>query len=155
MDANLKEQLIESIKACLEDEKNPVRRTAVRALSLIDETVEVSIPLLVDTAIEGDKLERVKACENLVAVGEKAIPLVIEKLVDHPDDQDARLQGISILMSIYEADKHEQKHTCGHDNEDDPHGLGPLMKRAFRSVLEETLKSFTGQENDTKMADGN
>lgn len=141
MDPAKKERLIEAIKGRIEDEKSAVQHTAVRAMSLMTETVEISVPLLVETAIEGDKQERLRALENLVAVGEGAIDEVIDKMVNHPTDQDARLQGINVLMTIYENDKAQggdQESTCARN--EDPHGLGPIFRKALISVFREVLE---------------
>lgn len=126
MDADLKAKMINSIKERLEDEKAPVRHTAVRALSMFKESVEIAIPILLETVVEGDKQERARAYENLVAIGEPAIEPVIETLLANEEDQDARLSGIGILMSIYEEiERKEKAHAstrktvCDKDADDD------------------------------------
>lgn len=150
MDSSLKERLIESVKARLDDEKKNVRYTAIRALSIFKETVGIAVPLLVETAIEGEKLERSRAIDNLIAVGEEAVPEVIEKLVNHEDDQDARLTGIGILTAIYENDEAKESATgasCDKDR-DDPHRLGPIMRRALVRVIREALSEE--DQNDSE-----
>jgi hypothetical protein len=152
MDTKTKMKIIDSLKERLEDEKAPVRHTAVRALSMFKESVEITIPILLETVVEGDKQERARAYENLIAIGEPAIEPVIETLLTNEHDQDARLSGIGILMSIYEEVERKEKKeedTCEHQK--DPHGLGLLMRGAVTHVLEETLRSFIGEKNEAKV----
>lgn len=152
MDPTRKERLVDSIKNLLEDDKQPVRHTAVQALSQFEETVEVSIPILIDTVIEGDTRARGRAVDTLIAIGEPAVDLVIENLIGCEEDSDARLCGIHVLSEIYHNSQSKQSEaSCNQQQQqNDPHGLVPLIKRALIEVVREAL---TG-DSDEAVANG-
>ena len=140
MEQAKKEMFFEAVKGLLEDEKKPVQHTAVRVLSLFPETQEISIPLLIDTVVDGDKQAKGRAIETLIAVGEAAVEPVIEGLIGNEDDQDARLCGLHVLSEIFLHDAVSgEAECCGPKKANDPHGLGPIFREVLVDVLREAL----------------
>lgn len=106
MTPELKQQMLDAIKGRLNDERDDVRLRALQSLSMFKETAALTVSMLIEMAIEGDKRQRQQAITTLIGVGEEAIPEIIEKLVNNEDDLDARLVGIMILTEIgLEAEK--------------------------------------------------
>jgi len=96
--------------------------------------------------MEGDKRKRAQAVTTIISLGEKAIPEVLERLVGNCDDLDARMSGIGILTEIILQEKNKDKHEHEKEKEEDPHEIGPLMRKAFKRVLKEALEEMEKKE---------
>jgi len=135
-----KDMIINAIKERTKDKRDEVKMQALQALSLFEEANDASISDLVSMVIEGDKRQRATAAATLIGMGEKAVPEVIERLVKNDDDLDARMQGIAIITDIYGMEKEKSKVQEKREADEDPHGLGPIIRRNFRKVLVEIFQ---------------
>ena len=146
MNDKTKKKILDAIRARTKDERVEVKDQALHALTLFEEAKQESVPELVRLVVEGEKNQRSQARIALVAVGEKAIDEVIEHLVNNEDDWDARTQGIAIITEILATEEQKIKsgekkgESCGCKEEDDPHGLGKLMRKAFKKILTEAFE---------------
>lgn len=147
MNAETKKKIIEVIRdhaknASREEEK----MQALQVLSLFEEADDTNISDLISMVIDGDKRKRVQAVTTLISLGEKVVPEVLERLVGNCDDLDARLNGISILTEVILQEKNKDKQEHEHEKEEDPHEIGPLMRKAFKRVLKEALEEMDKKE---------
>jgi hypothetical protein len=149
MKETTKKKIIETIKAHTKKEKDEEKMQALQALSLFEDSKDASVSDLVSMVIDGDKRQRASAVETLIGVGEKAVDEVIDRLCNNEDDLDARMQGIAIITNILGQDKEKEKAAGpkeGHEH--DPHGLGPIMRSAFKKVLKEALEEISKEKEE-------
>jgi hypothetical protein len=146
MNDKTKKKILDAIRARTKDEREEVKNQSLHALTLFEESSQESIPELVRLVVDGEKNQRSQARVALVAIGEKAVDEVIEKLVNNEDDFDARAQGIAIITEILATEEQKIKsgekksESCGCKEEDDPHGLGKLMRKALKKILTEAFE---------------
>jgi flagellar basal body L-ring protein FlgH len=153
MKETTKNKIIDTIKAHTKKPKDEEKMQALQALSLFEDSKEASVGDLVSMVIDGDKRQRASAVQTLCGVGEKAVDEVIERLCNNEEDLDARMQGITIITEILgqsmAKEKAEGKSEEHAEHEHDPHGLGPIMRSAFKKILKEALEEI-GEEKKSE-----
>lgn len=125
MEQALKELIEKAIQNRLEDEKENVRFTAIKAMSLLSGTVETSVTELIKCLVDGDDRQRSQARDALMQVGPEAVEPLVKLLenggLQDPDweegdpeedrylrDQDGRLHAIAILTEIYMRERQKE-----------------------------------------------
>lgn len=116
-DADSNQAAIDRFKDLAKTGKKEVKYKAILALSVLKQSAEFAVPLLIDMLVNGDNRQSATAAKALVAVGEPAIPEVLklmERTADPDDadsgpDENAQLNGIAIITEILtlKADKEE------------------------------------------------
>jgi len=144
MNDKTKKKILDAIRARTKDEREEVKNQSLHALTLFEESSQESIPELVRLVVDGEKNQRSQARVALVAIGEKAVDEVIEKLVNNEDDFDARAQGIAIITEILatEEQKIKKGEKCGSScdcQEGGQQDLGSVIRSALKKVLIEAL----------------
>jgi hypothetical protein len=154
MNDKTKKKILDAIRARTKDEREEVKNQSLHALTLFEESSQESVPELVRLVVEGEKNQRSQARIALVAIGEKCIDEVIEHLVNNEDDFDARTQGIAIITEILaieeqkikKGEKSAEGKSCGCKEDDDPHGLGKIMRKALKKIITEAFTEINKEK---------
>lgn len=177
MNQAMKEKIEAAIQGRLEDDKETVRFTAIKAMSMLKGTVNASVSELIKCMVDGDKREREQSKLALMEVGEEAVePLIniLERGVRDPDwnpeeddpedqfyqDQDARLNAISILTEIYLRAEHEDEHEggcCNGEKKRSKHDQAfiDLLKEAGKELITDIITGLKGQKEEDQPKEEN
>ncbi len=166
MEQDLKDRIEKAIQSKLEDEKENVRFTAIKAMSLLSGTVETSVEELIKCLIDGDDRQRSQSRDALMQVGVEAVLPLVELLenggLQDPDwedgdpeedrylaDQDGRLSAIAILTEIYMREEQKDKESGTSSKTDgkkvrnpQDQKLADLIKDALKEGLTEVFEKL-------------